>query len=86
MTPSERRFVELLSEAIIDHGEAVPSSTIVPHDIKAVTRNQLKNLLFDRGFLDRDNLHTARTIFPRMLNNLAGKHVIGTTEEHVWLG
>jgi hypothetical protein len=36
-------------------------------------------------FLDADKAHSARTIFGRAINDLAGKHVIGTTAEHVWL-
>jgi hypothetical protein len=85
LSPSQRRFVDLLSEAIIDHGQPVTDSAIVPIGIKAVDREKLKNILFDRGFLDRDKPDAARSIFSRTLNDLAGKHVIGTTADHVWL-
>jgi len=85
LTPSQRRFIDILAEAIVDSGATVPTSTIVPPGIKAVTREQLKKCLLSAGFLDADKAHSARTIFGRALNDLAGKHVIGTDAEHVWL-
>jgi hypothetical protein len=85
LAPSQRRFIDILAEAILDLGATVPTSTIVPHGIKAVSREHLKKCLLSAGFLDPDKAHSARTIFNRVINDLAGKHLIGTTSEYVWL-
>jgi hypothetical protein len=85
LSPSQRRFLDILAEAILDHGAPVSGSTIVPHEIKAVARDQLKKCLLLCGFLDPEKPDAARSTFSRTLNDLAGKHVIGTTADHVWL-
>jgi len=85
LSPSQRRFIDILAEAIIDVGATVPNSVLIPFGIKAVSREQLKKYLINAGFLDSNKAHSARTIFNRAINDLAGKHVIGTTAEHVWL-
>jgi hypothetical protein len=85
LTPSQRRFIDILSDAILEHGATVTGSTIIPNGIKAVTREQLRKCLMQNGFLDPDKAHSARTIYSRALNDLAGKHVVGVTAEHVWL-
>jgi hypothetical protein len=85
LSPAQRRLIDILAEAIIHHGEAVPSSLVIPHGVKAVTRDQLKKCLLQAGFLDPEKPDAARSIFSRTLNDLAGKHVIGTTADHVWL-
>lgn len=85
LPPSQQRFIEILAEAVINHGAAVANSEFVPAGIKAVTRGQFKKHLFKKGFLDSDKPDAARSTFSRNLNELAGKHVIGTTDEHVWL-
>jgi hypothetical protein len=85
LSATQRRFFEILCEAVVDLGGLVPGSPAVPPGIKAVTRDHLKKCLLERGFLDREKPDAARSIFSRTLNDLAGKHVIGTTAEHVWL-
>jgi hypothetical protein len=85
LSPSQQRFLDILAEAIIDHGAPVAGSIIVPHGIKAVARDQLKKCLLHSGFLDPEKPDAARSIFSRALNDLAGKHIIGTTADHVWL-
>jgi hypothetical protein len=86
LSAAQRRFVDILAEALIDLGEPVPTSTVIPFGIKAVTRGQLKKALQDKGFLDgyaTDD--SARAGMSKLLNELAGKYVIGTTKDHVWL-
>jgi hypothetical protein len=82
---SQRRFMDLLAEAIVDLGANVAGSTVVPFNVKAVTREQLKKFLEIRGFLDAAKAHSARTIFGRTINDLSGKHLIGSTADHIWL-
>lgn len=86
LTASQRRFIDILSEVLIDVGETVPASNVIPTGIKAVMREQLKKALQDKGFLDGYATDSsARAGMSNLLNQLAGKHVIGTTKEHVWL-
>ena len=50
------------------------------------TREQLKKALHDKGFLDGYATDaSARAGMSNALNQLSGKHVVGTTKEHVWL-
>jgi hypothetical protein len=86
LTASQRRFIDILAEALLDLGETVPASNIIHAGCKAVTREQLKKALHDRGFLDGySSDDSARAGMSNVLNQLAGKHIIGTTKEHVWL-
>lgn len=84
-SPSQQRFLDIMAEAIIDHGAHVSGSTIVPSGIKAIGRDHLKKALLHSGFLDPEKPDAARSIFSRTINDLAGKHAIGTTADHVWL-
>ncbi|XIA68048.1 hypothetical protein ACFIOY_37735 [Bradyrhizobium sp. TZ2] len=77
--------MDVLAGAILDHGEAVTGSTVIPTGIKAVPRDRLKKCLFDAGFLEFTKPDAARATFSRTINDLAGKHVIGATAEYVWL-
>ncbi|XIA64780.1 hypothetical protein ACFIOY_39400 [Bradyrhizobium sp. TZ2] len=85
LTASQQRFIDILAEATLDHGEIVFGSIVIPTGIKAVARDRLRKCLFDAGFLDRTKLDAARSILSRTINDLAGKRVIGATAEHVWL-
>ena len=86
LTAAQWRFIDILAETLIDVGEAVPASNVIPIGIKAATREQLKKALQDKGFLDGYATDSsARAGMSNVLNQLAGKHVIGTTKEHVWL-
>ena len=52
---------------------------------KAVTRDDLKQQLVEKGFLDLQKPDSSRARMSKYLNQLAGKKVIGTTAEYVWL-
>jgi hypothetical protein len=87
-TPAQSRFISILAEALLDVGAVVPVSGLVPpvpFNIKAVTRTQLKKSLLNAGFLDDDKPDSARSLMSKHLNDLAGKFIIGTNAEHVWL-
>ncbi|MDN3279097.1 AAA family ATPase [Frankia sp. RB7] len=86
LAPAHRRFIDILAEALLDVGETVPASNMIPFGIRAVTREQLKKALQMKGFLDGyKSDDSARAGMSKVINQLAGKHVIGTTMEHVWL-
>jgi hypothetical protein len=85
LSGQQQRFMDILAEAIIDHGRPVVGSIVVPSGLKAVEREQLRKHCFEAGFIDRAKPDAARATFSRMINTLAGKHVIGATEDHIWL-
>lgn len=86
LTAAQRRFIDILAEALIDVGATVPTSNIVPMGFKAVTREQLKKALHDKGFLDGyATENSARAGMSNLINQLAGKYIIGATKDHVWL-
>ena len=85
MTAEQRRLFDILCNTIIESGRAVPGSTLVPRGTNAVTRDQLKKCLLTAGFLDPQKPDSARSRMSKYLNQLAGKGLIGTDAEHVWL-
>jgi len=85
LSPMSRRFLDLLAEAILDHGATVPASGLVPFGIKAVTRERLRKCLVERGFLDSEKPASARAMMSKYINELAGRYKIGTDATYVWL-
>ena len=85
LSPTARRFIDILAEAIIDFGSAMPSEIGAPSGSKGVTREQLKKCLIDKGFLDASKPDSVRSMTSKMINELAGKYRIGTDATYVWL-
>ena len=85
MTPEERRFLDILREAVRQDGATVPASDTVPANIKGVTREHLKKRLLDKGFVEADPRNSMRAKVSKYINQLAGKKVVGTSELHIWL-
>jgi hypothetical protein len=84
LTPAQRRFMDILREAIIGHGVAGIGG--VPNGLPAVTREMLKSYCISSGWIDGDIKPNAiRARISSMLNTLAGKHVIGLSASFVWL-
>ena len=81
----QRRFFDILREAIHEAGEYVPASKTIPANVKALTRQHLKKCLLDRGFVDAEKPDSVRAITSKYINQLAGKKVIGADADHVWL-
>jgi len=85
LTAEQRRFFDILCEAVLEAGQIAPASNTVPFNIKAVTREYFKKCLLDRGFLDAEKPDSVRALFSKYINNLAGRKVIGTDKTYVWL-
>ena len=85
LTGEERRFFDILCEAVLEAGVTVPASDIVPANVKVVTREHFKKCLLHRGFVDAEKPNSMRAKISKYINQLAGKKVVGTSELYIWL-
>ena len=85
LTGEERRFMDILNEAILEAGETKPASETVPANVKVVTRQHFKKCLLDRGFVDADKPNSMRAKVSKYINQLAGKKLIETNDLYIWL-
>ena len=81
----QRRFFDVLCDAIVDHGEALAVSATVPYGVRGVTREHFKKCLQDRGFLDAEKPDSVRALFSKYVNQLSGRKIIGTDKTYIWL-
>ena len=76
--------LEALAEAILKHGIELPSSYRLPVGLKSVTADQWRDELYRLKVLDKSTKNpTSR--FSELRQALQRKHVIGVSDELVWL-
>ena len=85
LTSEERRFFDILCEAILEEGQFVQATDTVPAGVKVVTRDYFKKCLLRRGFVDAEKPDSVRAKISRHVNQLTGKKVIGADGVYVWL-
>lgn len=85
LTDNQRRFMDILRTAILDAPADLKDTSVVPIGMQAITRDMLKKCLVARGWLDEATSSKARAKLSDMINVLAGKHIIGTTKDYVWI-
>jgi hypothetical protein len=89
LTDNQRRFMEILQIAIIEAPADLKGTAVVPPGQKAVTRDMLKRYCVANGWVEdgtsEKERNKARAKISEMLNALAGKHLIGLTDQLVWL-
>jgi hypothetical protein len=85
LTPIRKQFLDIVVDAIAEHGELTKPSRLIPPGLRAVTRETLRNHARDRGWGvdDPDNLFRAN--FSKRLNELAGLRLVGLAKQSVWL-
>jgi hypothetical protein len=81
----QRRFFDILCDAIADEGDALTVSATVPPNVRGVTREHFKKCLQDRGFLDAEKPDSARALFSKYVNQLSGRKIVGTDKTYIWL-
>ena len=84
LSDQQRSAIEALSEAVLSHGAALPSSEGLPAGIKAVTADQWKAQLFRLNVLDREAANP-RARFNELRMRLSAKKLIGVSNDLVWL-
>jgi hypothetical protein len=85
ITPNQRRFLDILRDAILEAPADLKDTTTVPNGVRAVTRDMLKKYCVAKGWMEEAESNRARAKFSEMLNVLAGKSLIGLTNMHVWV-
>ena len=84
LSPAQQRIFDILLGACAEAGVAGLAGDAAPRWARAVTRETLKAYAKTGGWWDDRDDKTSRTRLAARLNELAGKHVIGLTAEHVW--
>jgi hypothetical protein len=84
-TPNQKRFLDILREAILEAPDDLKNTTTVPNGLQAVTRDMLKRHCVTKGWMEEAESNRARAKLSEMLNVLAGKNLVGLTNMHVWV-
>jgi AAA domain len=75
----------IIRDALSEAGEFVKGDMNVPHDVKAMARDNLKRYLPLKGYWDDDRpSNTNRAILSRDLKLLAARGYIGLTSAYFW--
>jgi hypothetical protein len=85
LNANQQRFVDILTTAIIEAPANVKGFASLPNGITAVDRDMLKRYLVAQGWIEEPITNGARATISNMINALAGKKVIGTTKQHIWV-
>jgi hypothetical protein len=85
LTGEERRFFDILAEAVLEAGQIVQASDTIPANVKVLTREYFKKCLLRRGFVDAEKPDSLRAKVSKYINQLAGKKVVGTNDLYIWL-
>jgi hypothetical protein len=83
LSDRQKRALEALTEAIIEHGVALPTTDGMPAGIKAVTTDQWQAALYRLGVLDATGKNPRARVI-ELRNRLAVMRVIGVRDEKVW--
>ncbi|UHC20480.1 helicase RepA family protein (plasmid) [Methylobacterium currus] len=80
-------LLTIIREAIGEMGGGVKGDISIPHDARAVSREDLKRYLPLRGYWDEDKpSNTNRATFSADLKTLKVRGAIGLNSEYVWFG
>jgi hypothetical protein len=84
LSAEQQRIYDILIEAVAAEGVAGLAGSAAPANTRAITRTTLVEYLKRGGWWDKEKDHSSRSKMSARLNELAGKHAIGLTEQHVW--
>jgi hypothetical protein len=85
LKPTERRAMNLLYNAVVDHGKEPPPSPEFPRKIKVVPIDTWR-MYCKRGRLSDGHTEAAsRMAFKRVVTSLANKQRIGVLDDLVWV-
>jgi AAA domain len=85
LTPKRQQMFDIVREALADAGQHPDKTAGVPHGIKAVSRSNIAKVAQARGWkIDKpENLFRAH--LSNALNELNGLHVVGLSQDWVWI-
>lgn len=84
LSAEQQRIYDILLEAVAAQGIVGLAGSMAPPGILTITRATLVEYLKRGGWWDKEKDHSSRSKISARLNELAGKHAIGLTEQHVW--
>ena len=85
LTQTERRALDMLTNAIVDVGKDPPPSSEFPWKIKVVPTDTWRTYCERGGLSESDTDAAFRMAFKRVTLSLANKHRIGMLDGHVWI-
>lgn len=78
-------LLKILREAIQEMGTSVRGDPNIPHDARAISRENLKKYLPLRGYWDKDKpSNSNRATFSADLKTLCARGAIGLNDEYAW--
>jgi hypothetical protein len=85
VSPNQNRFLDILTDAILDAPPEHKTTSGIPAGRLAVSREYLKQCCIAKGWIDdTESVDQKRLKVNNMINLLAGKHLIGATKLFVW--
>jgi hypothetical protein len=85
LTANQSRFVDILREAVLDAPDDHKTTANIPGGCTAISREWLKMCCAAKGWVENDGSSRSRAKVSEMINALAGKRIIGTTNLYVWV-
>jgi hypothetical protein len=85
LTQTERRALDMLTNAIVDLGKEPPSSNEFPRKIKVVPIDTWRTYCERGGLSQGETKDAFRVAFKRVSLSLANKHRIGILDGFVWI-
>ena len=85
LKPAERRAMDLLYNAVVDHGKDSPSTNEFLRKIKVVPIDTWRTYCKRGGLSQGDTDDAFRMAFKRVTLSLANKHRIGILDDYVWI-
>jgi len=85
LTANQRRFLDILRDAVAEAPADLNGVGNVPAGAEAVTRDMLKRYCVAKGWMEEADSNRARAKFSDMVNAIAGKRLIGVTDKHIWV-
>jgi Bifunctional DNA primase/polymerase, N-terminal/AAA domain len=85
LKPTERRAMDMLYNAVVEHGKDPPPSPEFPRKIKVVPIDTWRTYCKRGGLSDGDTEAAFRMAFKRVSISLANKHRIGMLDDLVWV-
>jgi hypothetical protein len=85
LTQTERRALDMLTNAVVDVGKDPPPSSEFPWKIKVVPIDTWRTYCERGGLSESDTDAAFRMAFKRVTISLANKHRIGMLDGHVWI-
>jgi hypothetical protein len=85
LSDAQQRVFDILLTAITEAGQPGLAGGAAPARTRAITREMLKRYAVAAGWWEADKEKSSRSRLAARLNEMAGKHMVGLTAEHVWL-